>query len=126
VPRLPEFVALFGPLRPLEFAAAMFTSDRLEHGDLLVHRCGRAVKLDEQRRRFGERKFGIGVTGADLQLIEQLDPRHRQTYPDGGDRSSAGAVEAREGAGCRRSPDGSAHIGARQATIARIDLTNYL
>ena len=64
--------------------------------DLLGDAASAAVELDEQRRRLRQVELGIGVEGADLQCVEQLDARHRNAELDRCDDGVAGAVERRE------------------------------
>ena len=55
------------------------------------------MELEEQRRRLGQREMRIGVAGADLHLVEQLDAGERQAHLERGDGGVAGALDRGEG-----------------------------
>jgi hypothetical protein len=86
VPCLPQTRAIFGRGRPLESRTAVLGGDLLHSRRMLLGcHLARAVKFEEQRRlqRVGEARKAIHCL--DLQLVEQLDPRHGDAQLNGGD-----------------------------------------
>src|SRR5215475_11216088 len=93
VPRLPQARAIFPPGGPFERAAGKFAGDLAEALRLLGDAGLGSVELDEQHRHFRQRQLGIEVGRPHLQLVEQLDARHRNGRLDGDNGGVAGGLD---------------------------------
>jgi len=98
VARLPELVALFGVGGPGEAGAAMVLDDFLDELRLFGNPSLGAMELEEERRRRGQRQFGIGVDIGDGDLVDEFDTRDRDAILDRGDDGLDRAAHAAEGA----------------------------
>src|SRR5262249_57596778 len=112
--RLPQLAAILRAGRPLERAATELRRNLAEALRLLGHARVGAVKFEKQHRRLRQRELRIGVTGPDLQRIEQLDACDRNAGLDGEDRGLAAGLDAREWADTRRDRLGNAGQTERQ------------
>ena len=94
--RPPEALAFFRAAGPAERAAAEILDQRADGLGLFLNAPVRAVELEEQRRGDRAVELGIFVDGVDLDLVEELDPRHRDAHLDGGDDGVDRALEVLE------------------------------
>jgi hypothetical protein len=93
---LPQLVAVLLVGRLVERPAALFGRDGAEQFRLLLDAGRGAVELDEQRVGLLQPQPRIGVEGAHMDLVDELDARHRNAALDGGDDRPAGGVDRRE------------------------------
>ena len=98
VARLPELLPVLLARLPAEAVAAELRRDRAELRRLLLHAGRSAVELQEKQRALRQVEPRIGVAGAYLQLVQELDARHRDAVLDGRDHRAAGRLDGREAA----------------------------
>ena len=80
MPRLPQAIAILGPCGPFKARSAIFLGDGREQLNLFGDTALAAMEFKEQMRRFGKVHIGIvDVHAAHLHLVQELDPRHRQS-----------------------------------------------
>ena len=78
---------------------AVPAGDLRERLRLLLRARLRAVELDEEHRHLGEVGLRVAVAGPHLDLVEQLDPRHRDAELDRLDHRVDGSLDRLERAG---------------------------
>ena len=75
---LPETVSVLGFLRPLEAGSSTFLGNIAELFNLFADAGLGSVKLEQKKRRFGERQLRICVHRSHLDGIQKFDPSDRQ------------------------------------------------
>jgi hypothetical protein len=93
---LPQPVAILGLGRPQELAGAEAAGDRRDLLGLLDDAPLGAVELEEEGRLLGIIELGIAVDRPHLDVVEQLDARHRDAELDRLDHRLDGAFDRRE------------------------------
>src|SRR5580692_11631814 len=93
---LPQTGPILLTRRPLERAAAVLARDVAETLRLLGDTRRRAVELQEQHRRLGQRQRGMKIDRAHLERVKQFDARHRNTGLDGQDGRPAAGFDRRK------------------------------
>ena len=107
--RLPQPGAILGFRRPLECAAAVLLGDGLHLLRLLGDPRLAAMELEEERRLFGKAfELRVADAGAHLDIVQKLDPRHRNAGLHRHDHGAGGAFEIGELAHRRRHRFGDA------------------
>ena len=99
VPRAPERVALLGARRPREPRSPVPAGDLRDRLRLLLRPRLRAVELDEEHRHLREIGARVAVAGSHLDLVEELDPGHRDAELDRLDHRVDGSLDRLERAG---------------------------
>jgi hypothetical protein len=78
----------------LEAATAVVAGQRLDGAGLILHVRGAvAVELEKQRRRNLVRRLRVAVRCVHLNIVQQLDPRHRNAELDGRDHRRDRALD---------------------------------
>src|ERR1700738_5512824 len=94
--RLPQARAVLRLGGPFERPTAVLGGDFIEALRLFGDASRRAVELDEQHRRLGQRELGINIRRFNLQFIEQFDTRDRNPRLDRHDGGVAGGLDRGE------------------------------
>ena len=101
---LPQARSVLGPHRPPEFASGVLARERAHRLHLLADPLLASVELEEQGRGHRVVEPRVAVDGIHLDLVEQLDPRHRHPaldgLDDGVDRAGESVERAHRGGHC--------------------------
>ena len=93
VSRLPQAGSILRIGCPLKRTGGEFPRDLAETLRLFRDACLGAVKFEEQHRRFGQAELRVLIAGANLDLVEQLDPGNRNARLNRRYRCVAGRLD---------------------------------
>ena len=99
---LPQAVAVFGLGRPLEFVGAEIAGDGLDNFDLFDDALFGTVEFEKQGRFERIIELRELVDGVYLDLVQKLDPGHRDAHLDGLNHRADRRFQVRERAHGRR------------------------